>query len=190
MCLSVRPPLFYTSHKSCLHCVIECPGLQLADLGRLLMPELDAPVFAARTGDLVMASSKHGWHLVRVEEEKVSAQVRSMAVEELAALLATVSVDPQSAREVQLVDVREPAEEDLASLPGFRLMPLSQFSSWGGKVVTELDPTKKTVVLCHHGVRSMQVSQFLVSMGFESVYNVSGGIDAYSRVVDSRVPLY
>ena len=54
-----------------------------------------------------------------------------------------------------------------------------------------LDPAARTVVLCHHGVRSRSVAEFLVSRaGFTNVDNISGGIDAYSRRVDAAVPLY
>jgi rhodanese-related sulfurtransferase len=53
-----------------------------------------------------------------------------------------------------------------------------------------LDPGKETLVLCHHGVRSMRAALFLASQGFRDVKNIEGGIDAYSRRVDSSVPLY
>lgn len=59
-----------------------------------------------------------------------------------------------------------------------------------GGMDASLDPGKQTIVLCHHGVRSMHASQYLIQQGFSSVYNVTGGIDAYSRQVDPRVPLY
>jgi rhodanese-related sulfurtransferase len=55
----------------------------------------------------------------------------------------------------------------------------------------DFDPDAHTVVLCHHGVRSRSVADFLVSRaGFTNVSNISGGIDAYSRRVDGSVPLY
>jgi rhodanese-related sulfurtransferase len=58
-------------------------------------------------------------------------------------------------------------------------------------VRSDLDPDAPTYVLCHHGVRSRSVAEFLVSRaGFTNVHNVSGGIDAYSRRVDAAVPLY
>ena len=46
--------------------------------------------------------------------------------------------------------------------------------------LTELDPDRETVVVCHHGVRSAQVAMYLARMGFEHVLNLSGGIDAWS----------
>ena len=53
-----------------------------------------------------------------------------------------------------------------------------------------LDPAQPIVCFCHHGVRSLQVVAFLERQGFESVYNLAGGIDAWSLQVDPRVPRY
>lgn len=92
--------------------------------------------------------------------------------------------------DLQLLDVREEHEESIASLPGFKLMPLSRFQEWGPVVTEMLDPSKTTLVLCHHGMRSFRAASFLAQQEFEDVRNISGGIDAYSRVADSSVPLY
>ena len=66
---------------------------------------------------------------------------------------------------VQFVDVREQREWDLARVSAFTLMPLSTFSEWSEKVSTMLDPSKETVCMCHHGMRSMQMAQYLTSQG-------------------------
>lgn len=65
-----------------------------------------------------------------------------------------------------------------------------RFGEWSERVVEQLDKDKQTVVLCHHGVRSQRMAQYLVDQGFQRVANVSGGIDAYSRLVDTSIPLY
>lgn len=86
---------------------------------------------------------------------------------------------------IQLVDVREPDEFAIASIGG-TLIPL-------GEIVTryqELDPQLPTAVLCHHGVRSARAAQFLLSVGFTHVMNISGGIDRWSREVDPAVRTY
>jgi rhodanese-related sulfurtransferase len=57
------------------------------------------------------------------------------------------------------VDVREPGEYATAKLPLFKLWPLSRASDWVPTLESDLDPEKETIVLCHHGVRSMQMSQ-------------------------------
>jgi rhodanese-related sulfurtransferase len=96
----------------------------------------------------------------------------------------------QNADGVQFVDVREPAELELASLPGFQNLPLSESGEWTADIHSRLDAAKETVVICHHGMRSAQMCQWLMSQGFDKVKNVTGGIDAYSLLVDRSVPRY
>jgi rhodanese-related sulfurtransferase len=60
--------------------------------------------------------------------------------------------------EVQFVDVREQWEYDTAKLPNFKLFPLSQASNWAQTIGDQLDPDTETIVLCHHGMRSMQMA--------------------------------
>jgi rhodanese-related sulfurtransferase len=102
---------------------------------------------------------------------------------------ALVSSFDEQARPV-LLDVREPWEVQSASLAvhGVRTLhiPMSELPSRLG----ELDPEQPLLSLCHHGVRSLQVAAFLERQGFSQVFNVAGGIDAWSREVDASVPLY
>jgi rhodanese-related sulfurtransferase len=90
----------------------------------------------------------------------------------------------------QLVDVREPQELELAQLDGFINLPLSQAGEWSLEITRHLDSSKETWVLCHHGMRSAQMCQWLTSQGFTNVKNITGGIDAYSAIVDASVPRY
>ncbi|HEY9908324.1 MAG TPA: rhodanese-like domain-containing protein [Thermosynechococcaceae cyanobacterium] len=105
-------------------------------------------------------------------------------VEEFAQLRAT-SPEP-----LQLVDVREPHELELAHLEGFENLPLGEFAEWSGQIHDRLDTEKPVLVLCHHGMRSAQMCQWLTTQGFTNVQNIEGGIDAYSAVVDRTVPRY
>jgi rhodanese-related sulfurtransferase len=105
-------------------------------------------------------------------------------VTELAAKLA----DPD--RCCQLIDVREPQELAIVSLPNFMSFPLSEHSQWSETIQTELQPTIETIVLCHHGMRSAQMCGWLASQGFTDLYNVMGGIDAYARAIDASLPKY
>lgn len=91
---------------------------------------------------------------------------------------------------VQLIDVREPHELELASVPGFVNLPLSQFPAWSETIHTQFDNEAETIVMCHLGMRSAQMCQWLLTQGFTNVKNLSGGIDAYSRRIDNAVPLY
>ncbi|MEL6501653.1 MAG: rhodanese-like domain-containing protein [Cyanobacteria bacterium J06635_13] len=104
-------------------------------------------------------------------------------VNELATLMA-------SDTSIQLIDVRERSEADLAYIPGFDLYPLSEFEQWSEKILTTLQAEAETIVICHHGMRSAQLCQWLSMRGFTSVKNVAGGIDAYSRIIDSSVRRY
>ena len=51
-------------------------------------------------------------------------------------------------------------------------------------------PHVPIVCICHHGGRSMHVAMFLARQGFENVYNLTGGVDAWARQVDSAMPTY
>ena len=89
-----------------------------------------------------------------------------------------------------LLDVREPWERALArlSLPGTTPLdiPMQSLPTRLG----ELGPTQPILVLCHHGMRSQQCVAFLLQQGRANTYNISGGIDAWSRLVDATVPRY
>jgi len=87
---------------------------------------------------------------------------------------------------VLILDVREPFEIALAPFPGATHIPMGDIPSR----LTELDPDRETVVVCHHGVRSAQVAMYLAQMGFERVLNLSGGIDAWSEDADPSTPRY
>jgi len=86
-----------------------------------------------------------------------------------------------------LLDVREPWEFETARIDGAKLIPMGDVPS---RVHQELDPDESIVVLCHHGVRSMNVTVWLRQQGFEKAQSMRGGIDAWSRRVDGRVAMY
>lgn len=90
----------------------------------------------------------------------------------------------------QLVDVREPQELAIVSLPGFINLPLSESAQWTTQIDTILDRDLETFLLCHHGMRSAQMCQWLSARGFTGATNIIGGIDAYSQLVDRSLPRY
>ncbi len=85
-----------------------------------------------------------------------------------------------------LLDVREPWERDAAAIQPSSHIPMGDIPAR----IQELDPDEYIVVYCHRGVRSLNVTSWLRQQGFESVQSLSGGIDRWSRQIDSRVPLY
>ncbi|GJP65409.1 hypothetical protein CLOP_g22294 [Closterium sp. NIES-67] len=178
-------------------------------------PEFEEAAFKAKPGDVVRCKTKHGWHLLQVLGDRHAAVLDQVTVEEFArrlqeqyvlaaphegsaegegrsleAELAEAEAESGGRRAVQLVDVREPREVELAAIPGFTVLPLSQFGQWGPTVADTLDPHTDTYLLCHHGIRSQQMAEWLKSQGFTRLYNIAGGIDAYSLRVDPSIPRY
>jgi rhodanese-related sulfurtransferase len=86
-----------------------------------------------------------------------------------------------------LLDVREPWEFETAHMNGTKLMPMGDVPA---RAHQELDPEDHIVVICHHGVRSMNVTAWLRQQGFEKAQSMRGGIDAWSRRMDATVPVY
>lgn len=87
-----------------------------------------------------------------------------------------------------LLDVREEEEHQFAALPDSKLVPLRQIPDRVGEI--ESWKERDVVVYCHHGVRSLHAIGWLRQNGFTKLRNLSGGIDAWSREVDSTVPRY
>ncbi len=89
--------------------------------------------------------------------------------------------------DIQIIDVREPHEYEIARIPGARLIPLGQVV----KRMNEIDPAKETVMQCKGGVRSAKAIDALKQAGFEGkLINLRGGITAWSDEVDPMVPKY
>ncbi len=86
-----------------------------------------------------------------------------------------------------MLDVRETWEVDTAKIAGSKHIPMGDIPA---RFNQELDPEDHIVVLCHHGVRSMNVTAWLRQQGFEKVQSLRGGIDRWARQVDPKVPVY
>lgn len=85
-----------------------------------------------------------------------------------------------------LLDVREPNEFAFAHIPNSLHIPLRLIP----ERMQELDKQLDIVVMCHHGMRSQQACLFLEQYGFSQLYNLKGGIDAWSLSCDPTVPRY
>ena len=89
--------------------------------------------------------------------------------------------------DIQLIDVRQPDEYAFARIEGARLIPLGEIV----KRIDELDEMKETVVHCKMGGRSARAIEALTRAGFKGkLFNLKGGITAWSNEVDSKVPKY
>jgi rhodanese-related sulfurtransferase len=89
--------------------------------------------------------------------------------------------------QARLIDVREPWEMATAHIEGSVAMPMGDVPA---RAHQELDPDERLLVLCHHGMRSMNVAFWLRGQGFEQAQSVRGGIDAWSAEVDAGVARY
>jgi len=85
-----------------------------------------------------------------------------------------------------LLDVREVQEFDLCHIEGSQLMPMQSVPAR----LNELDKSQHIVTICHHGMRSQQVAQFLLQSGFSNITNLSGGVNAWANDVDPDMPHY
>jgi molybdopterin/thiamine biosynthesis adenylyltransferase/rhodanese-related sulfurtransferase/molybdopterin converting factor small subunit len=89
--------------------------------------------------------------------------------------------------DLQVIDVREPHEYEIARLPGTTLIPLSQVVAR----MNEIDPSRETIMHCKGGVRSAKAIEALRQAGYAgSLVNLKGGITAWSNEVDPAVPKY
>jgi rhodanese-related sulfurtransferase len=109
----------------------------------------------------------------------LSSPVRRLSPRELQELL-------EGGADLQLVDVREPAEWEVCRLPGSVLVPRGDLA----RRAAELDPERPVVLVCHHGIRSAHAAAFLAARGFREVLDLAGGLDRWAREVDPRMPRY
>jgi len=107
--------------------------------------------------------------------------MKPLSAPELAAWLA----DADRARPV-LLDVREAWENELCRIEGSQLAPMQTIP----RRLSDWESAREIVCICHHGGRSMHVAMFLERQGFASVFNLTGGVDAWARQVDPAMPTY
>lgn len=92
-----------------------------------------------------------------------------------------------SDRSARLIDVRENWEFAASKVEGSVLISMGEIPA---RAESELRPDERLVIMCHHGVRSMNVTAWLRRQGFEQAQSMRGGIDAWSREVDPTVARY
>ena len=159
--------------------------------GRLLL--IDALTMQFRTMDLrrdpgcPACGTREIQELIDYEE---FCGMKNAEKEELQAI-GSISASELSLRlakgdQVNVIDVREPFEWQIGRIPGARLIPLREVMSHAD----ELRNAKETVLYCHSGMRSMRAARELAAAGLRGLFNLDGGIDAWSRDVDPTVPRY
>jgi monothiol glutaredoxin len=113
----------------------------------------------------------------KIENPNQPARVKELSVTETKSLL--------DRGELLLFDVRPAAERAIASIPGARALDPA-----GQQFLMDLDRNAKVAFHCHHGIRSQAFAEQMLSQGFKNVYNVDGGIDAWSLQIEPSVPRY
>jgi molybdopterin/thiamine biosynthesis adenylyltransferase/rhodanese-related sulfurtransferase len=103
-----------------------------------------------------------------------------ISVEETQRLLATAPGD------TILIDVREPYEFDICAIGGAEKIPMRQIP----EKLVDLPRDKHLLIHCHHGGRSLRVTEYLRAQGFSRVSNVAGGIEAWAERIDSSLRRY
>ncbi len=107
----------------------------------------------------------------------------------------TLEISPQEAQRrlnsgsAILIDVREPEEFALARIDGARLVSMQEIPA-ELQNLEGLAQQTELLLLCHHGIRSLQAAQWLREQGIENCFSVTGGIDRWSREIDPSVPVY
>jgi monothiol glutaredoxin len=153
------------------------PGDLALDLGGLVLA-MDKRTSQRANGvtiDFVQTAKESGF---KIDNPNKPASVRTLTVEDYAAMR-------ESGKPHLLLDVRTPAEREIARIEGSELLDDEMMER-----LMELDRTTPIVCQCHHGVRSLNAAHQLVAIGFREVYNLAGGIAAWSERVDPSVPTY
>jgi monothiol glutaredoxin len=155
------------------------PGALALTVGGIAV-ELD-PLSAPRANGLTLdAEQRAEGAAFRIDNPNApkNTEVRQMSVRELAQRLA-------SGERFGLFDVRTPEERAIAHIEGARLLDANL-----AEQLERLDKNTLLVFHCHHGGRSQRAAEHFAALGFTNVWNLGGGIDAWSQEVDANVPRY
>ncbi len=139
---------------------------------------VDLPSCARADGIHIDYVETAGGHELRIDNPNAPPSVKEIGVRELKALL-------DADEPVHLFDVRSEEERALASIEGAR--PLDEAAQ---REIEAMPKDNRLYFHCHHGARSLRAAEHFLSLGFGEVYNVVGGIDAWSRQIDDSVPRY
>lgn len=121
---------------------------------------------------------RNGVQGFKIENPNAPPGIKQLSPSELKEML-------DSEQSFEFADVRTPQERELAVIARARLLDQSYVDELLAK-----DKNTPIVFHCHHGMRSQSAAEFFLSRGFRKLYNLSGGIDAWSSAIDPRVPRY
>ena len=107
-------------------------------------------------------------------------------IEQLPAAALRQWLDDKARSAPLILDVRERWEYEICRIPGAQLMPMQEIPARWNELSRETD----IVIVCHHGMRSLQIADYLRQIGFKRLYNLSGGIAAWADQADPAMPRY
>jgi monothiol glutaredoxin len=125
--------------------------------------------------DFVEAPGGGGFKMISPLEP---VRVKPLSVKDLKAWM-------DAKKDFELIDVRTVRERETASIAGSKLL-----DDEGEKALAALDKNTPIVFQCHHGIRSRSAAEHYLTRGFKNLYNLTGGIDAWSQQIDPKVPRY
>lgn len=146
-----------------------------ADGLRILIDRSSARRADGVTIDFVEGSEGAGFKIDNLSEPP---RVKSLSAKKLKEML-------DQGEQLELFDVRTDAERDIARIEGAR-----HLDAEGQRYLLSLPTDTPLVFHCHHGVRSRAAAERFLAQGYRNVYNLEGGIDAWSHAVDPSVPRY
>lgn len=157
------------SEKAPYDVVVELEGLAL------LLDPISAERAEGLAIDFVEQGQQSGF---KIDNPNSPPQVQQLTVHQLREKL-------DRGEKFEFFDVRTPEERKRAKIAGTKLL-----DEEARTYISQLDKNTPLVFHCHHGMRSQAAAEYFLSQGFRHVYNVQGGIDAWSREIDPNVPIY
>ena len=106
-------------------------------------------------------------------------EIKNISVQDLSGII-------KSNKGIHIIDVRETFEWDICRIEGTTNIPMSELI----ESIEKIPQQEKTVIMCHHGVRSLNVIHYLETKGFHRLINLEGGIDAWAIEIDKSMNRY
>jgi rhodanese-related sulfurtransferase len=106
-------------------------------------------------------------------------EIKNISVQDLSGII-------KSNKGLHIIDVRETFEWDICRIEGTTNIPMSELI----ECIEKIPQQEKTVIMCHHGVRSLNVIHYLETKGFHRLINLEGGIDAWAIEIDKSMNRY
>jgi adenylyltransferase/sulfurtransferase len=179
--LGVLPGLIGTMMASeCLKMILDLGEVSSGKVQIVnLLENTKIELSVKRNGDNYKATELEKAYEINCETEDKKGKMKAVTVQELRDSL-------NAGEEIQLIDVREPFENEICAIAKSELISLNTIPGNVDKIRKDIP----VVFICHHGMRSASAIQYLETEGFTNLINLTGGIDAWAREVDDEMEIY